>query len=164
MARICTYCELESYSNDSVCEHCGRPFETKQTLVKDNIFQYYINAIKQYANFNGRCGRKDFWMFMLVNFMIIFFGLFLGLLILTILIESVLSYVVILIMIVITFFYSAFMLFPTLSISVRRLHDQDRSGLFLLFNFIPWVGNLAVIILLALPGTPYDNRYGPYKA
>lgn len=160
MARICTNCGLETYSSDSTCEHCGKPFEVNQKPIKENIFQYYIDAIKQYSNFNGRCGRREFWMFMLVNFLIIFTGLFIGVILLSILIESVLSYLVMLIMLMISFIYSAFILFPLLSISVRRLHDQDRSGLFLLFNFIPWVGNLAVIILLALPGTPYDNKYG----
>lgn len=164
MTRICTNCGLQTITNDANCEHCGRPLETKANQVKDSIFIYYIDAIKQYANFNGRCGRKEFWMFMLVNFMIVFIGLFLGLLILTIVIESMISYIVLFIMIFTSFIYSAFILFPILSISVRRLHDQDRSGLFLLFNFIPWVGNLAVVILLALPGTPYDNRYGQYKA
>ena len=30
MARICTNCGLETYSSDSTCEHCGKPFEVKQ--------------------------------------------------------------------------------------------------------------------------------------
>lgn len=164
MTRICKNCGLETYTNVTHCDHCGKPFETRTNQVKLTIFEYYIDAIRQYANFNGRCGRKEFWMFMFANILIISIGFFIGILVTTLLIRSIFVYILIIAMMMISFIYSAFIFFPILSISVRRLHDQDRSGLFLLFNFIPWIGNLAVIILLALPGTPYDNRYGPYQS
>lgn len=164
MARICTYCGLETTSKELNCEHCGKPLEITKSNASTRLFQYYINALKQYANFNGRCSRRDFWMFMLANSIIVFVGLFIGLSLLTVLIESVLSYLLVFVLLFSSFIYSTFMLIPILAMSVRRLHDQDRSGYFLLFNFIPWIGNIAVIILLALPGTPYDNRYGPYQS
>jgi uncharacterized membrane protein YhaH (DUF805 family) len=163
MAKICNSCGLETYSDSTQCEHCGKPFKISPKKVNETILIYYIDAIRHYVDFSGRTKRKDYWMFMLVNFMIIFVVLFVGLILLSITIESTLSYLVMIILFILSIIYSGFILFPILSISVRRLHDQDRSGLFLLFNLIPYIGNLAVVILMALPGTPYDNRYGPYK-
>lgn len=163
MAKICTYCGGEMHNTALACDHCGKPFGINKHKDKESIFIYYIDAIRHYADFNGRTKRKDYWMFMLVNFIIVFSALLMGLIILTITIDSFLAYIVMILMFIISIIYSGFILFPLLSISVRRLHDQDRSGLFILFNVIPWIGNLAVVILMALPGTPYDNRYGPYK-
>jgi len=163
MAKICTYCGGEVNANAKFCDHCGKPFEIDSNLPKSSIFVYYIDAIKHYTDFNGRCDRKHYWMFMLVNALIIGGFLSIGYLLLSITIESILSSIIMVILFILSIVYSGFILFPILSISMRRLHDQDRSGLFLLFNLIPWIGNLAVVILMALPGTPYDNRYGPYK-
>lgn len=162
MAKICTYCGGEVNTNAKFCDHCGKPFEIDSNLPKSSIFVYYIDAIKHYTDFNGRCDRKHYWMFMLVNALIIGGFLSIGYLLLSITIESILSTIIMVILLILSIVYSGFILFPILSISIRRLHDQDRSGLFLLFNLIPWIGNLAVVILMALPGTPYDNRYGPY--
>jgi len=99
---------------------------------------------------------------MLVNLLIVSVFLLIGLVLLSITINSILSSLIMVLLMILSIVYSGFILFPILSISIRRLHDQDRSGLFLLFNLIPWIGNLAVVVLMALPGTPYDNRYGPY--
>lgn len=161
--KICKSCGLETYSDSTQCDHCGKPFEINPKRENETILVYYIDAIRHYVDFNGRTKRKDYWMFMLVNFIIIFIVLFVGLILLSITIEGVLSYFVMILLFILSILYSGFILFPVLSISIRRLHDQDRSGLFLLFNLIPWIGNLSVVILMALPGTPYDNRYGPYK-
>jgi uncharacterized membrane protein YhaH (DUF805 family) len=47
-----------------------------------------------------------------------------------------------------------------LSAGVRRLHDTDKSGWLLLLGFIPIIGSIAVIVLLVLPGTRGQNRFG----
>jgi uncharacterized membrane protein YhaH (DUF805 family) len=47
-----------------------------------------------------------------------------------------------------------------LSLAVRRLHDTDKSGFLLLLSLIPFVGAIVVIVLLALPATPGQNRFG----
>jgi len=50
---------------------------------------------------------------------------------------------------------------PHLAVSVRRLHDQDRSGWLLLLLLIPVLGWFALLVLYCLDGTPGPNRYGP---
>ncbi|MBE1876813.1 DUF805 domain-containing protein [Myceligenerans pegani] len=50
---------------------------------------------------------------------------------------------------------------PSLAVSVRRLHDSDKSGFFILLGLIPFVGPIIVLVLMALPGTAGQNRFGP---
>ncbi len=52
-------------------------------------------------------------------------------------------------------------LIPALAVSVRRLHDQDRSGWLLLLGLIPFFGGFALFVFMCLSGTPGPNRYGP---
>lgn len=50
---------------------------------------------------------------------------------------------------------------PGLAVTVRRLHDQDKSAWFILVNLIPYVGGLIMLVLSFLPGTDGENQYGP---
>ena len=49
---------------------------------------------------------------------------------------------------------------PGLAVSVRRLHDADLSGLWLLLSFVP-LGGFVILVFHLLDGTPGSNRYGP---
>lgn len=49
---------------------------------------------------------------------------------------------------------------PALALSVRRLHDQDRTGWLLLLAFIPFFGGFALLVLMCLEGTRGPNQYG----
>ena len=52
-------------------------------------------------------------------------------------------------------------MWPNLAVSVKRLHDRDQSGWWILLSFLPIIGNAWTIINLGiLRGTPGDNRYG----
>lgn len=53
------------------------------------------------------------------------------------------------------------MLVPYLAVAVRRLHDTDRSGWYLLLGFIPFIGGLILLIFLVMGGTRGPNRFGP---
>ncbi|GEN99078.1 membrane protein [Novosphingobium sediminis] len=50
---------------------------------------------------------------------------------------------------------------PALAVSVRRLHDQDRSGWLLLLMLLPFFGGFALFVLMCLEGTRGPNQYGP---
>lgn len=50
---------------------------------------------------------------------------------------------------------------PLLAAGVRRLHDTGKSGWFYLLCLVPFVGGIVIIVLLALPGEPGPNRFGP---
>ncbi len=47
-----------------------------------------------------------------------------------------------------------------MAVSIRRFHDQDRTGWLYLISFVPYVGGLIVFVMMCLPGTPGPNRYG----
>ena len=57
--------------------------------------------------------------------------------------------------------YLIFFFIPALAVSIRRLHDWDKSGWFLLLNLIPFVGQLIVFVFMCLNGTVDANRFGP---
>jgi len=52
-----------------------------------------------------------------------------------------------------------FTIIPSLAVSVRRLHDSDKSGWWLLLSFVP-AGALVLFIFYLLDGTPGSNRHG----
>jgi len=50
---------------------------------------------------------------------------------------------------------------PMIAVTVRRFHDQDKSGWMYLLSFIPYAGGIIIIIFMCLKGTDGDNRFGP---
>lgn len=50
---------------------------------------------------------------------------------------------------------------PSIAVQIRRFHDQDRSGFFVLLNFIPFIEGILVLVFMCLQGTKGENRFGP---
>ena len=57
--------------------------------------------------------------------------------------------------------YMLAVLIPGIAVGVRRLHDVGKSGWMLLIGFIPLIGAIWLIVLLATDSNPGDNKYGP---
>ncbi|MGH8178250.1 MAG: DUF805 domain-containing protein [Steroidobacter sp.] len=114
---------------------------------------WYIAVLKKYAEFTGRARRTEFWMYQLFNILI-----FIGLAIIetTIGMGGGMSGVGIL-----TGLYSLAVLVPGLAVAVRRLHDTDRSGWWLLLLFIPLIGAIVLLVFFILDSSPAENRHGP---
>ena len=98
---------------------------------------------KKYFCFEGRAGRKEFWMWVLVVFVIS--------LILNFIPKAgqILSAV-----------FSLAVLLPGLGVTARRLHDTGKSGWFQLLALIPFIGALIVLILCIPEGSKEANAYG----
>ena len=115
---------------------------------------YYIGVIKKYAEFSGRARRKEYWMFALFTFIISFIISFIdkatGLNI------SVSGGEIGILNII----YSLFILIPSLAVSVRRMHDIDKSGWMLLLGLIPIIGGIILLVLHCKAGTVGENKYG----
>ena len=60
-----------------------------------------------------------------------------------------------------TVLYLTATLVPLLTVTVRRLHDSDHSGWWLLIQALPGVGTLVLFVLLVTSGTDAENRFGP---
>ncbi len=110
---------------------------------------WYIKVLKKYAVFNGRARRKEYWMFVLFN---VIFSAILAIIEFAIGMNdwNLLSTI-----------YSLAVLIPSLAVSVRRLHDTDRTGWWIFIGLIPLIGAIILIVFMATEGQPGDNRYGP---
>lgn len=103
---------------------------------------WYLMPWQKFAQFTGRSRRKEYWSFVLGNFII---GFVLGLVGLE----------------TIGFVFALAAFIPGIAVAVRRLHDTDRSGWWLLIAFIPLIGVIILIVFLLLNGTSGANRFGP---
>lgn len=114
--------------------------------------EWYLKVIKNYATFSGRARRKEFWMFVLFN-LIFSWGLtFIDMGVGFYDEETGLS--------ILNNIYSLFVLIPGLAVSVRRLHDINKSGWWILIAIVPLVGAIWLIVLYASEGDSGENEYG----
>ncbi len=51
-------------------------------------------------------------------------------------------------------------LIPAITVTIRRLHDINRSGWWILVTFLPVIGGLVLLIMALIPGSPGMNDYG----
>lgn len=112
---------------------------------------WYVKVLKQYLDFSGRARRKEYWFFVLFS---------IAFTILIIFLDEFLSrnrgYMIGLVYII----YGVFVLLPSLSVSVRRLHDIGKSGLWILLFLIPFAGWFWLLILLCMEGQNKTNKWG----
>jgi uncharacterized membrane protein YhaH (DUF805 family) len=122
--------------------------------------EWMILPLKRYADFSGRSRRKEYWMFALFN--IIVFAVLGSLMFMgsDVFGTGSLGPLGWLAAALIGLFWLV-VLIPGIAVQVRRFHDQDKSGWFVLLNFVPYVGGLIVFIFMCLEGTRGPNRYGP---
>jgi len=115
--------------------------------------QMYLKAIKQYADFNSRASRREYWMFTLLSLIIS---------VIAIVIDVVLGsaidmggfsplYII----------YFLGIIIPTIAVAVRRLHDVGNNGLMILISLVPIVGSIWLLVLLVSKGHSGENKYGP---
>jgi uncharacterized membrane protein YhaH (DUF805 family)/regulator of sirC expression with transglutaminase-like and TPR domain len=115
---------------------------------------WYIRVLKKYAVFSGRARRKEYWMFVLFNFI---FGLVASLIDLSIglLTFAVFGFGLLSIL------YALAIFVPGLAVSVRRLHDVGKSGWYYLIVLIPIAGPIWLLVLTCTDSQTGDNKYGP---
>lgn len=120
-------------------------------------------VLRKYAVFSGRASRSEYWWFVLFNVIIaiatlaidvIFFGT--G--------ESTTTATSAAFQAnagPATLVSSLVLILPSLGVAVRRLHDTDRRGWWILLGLIPLIGAIVLIVFYALDSTPGHNRFGP---
>jgi len=177
---FCGECGKQMEKDEKFCPNCGKAADTAGTSqtgqgaesgqgsqqtsspgldlnvssMEDVIalfHEYFLNIVlKKFALFTGRARRREFWMFTLFNFII---GIIMAILSAIPIIGGIFTFV--------SWVYSLAVFIPSIALSVRRLHDTNRSGFKLLFLLIPIVGWIIVIVWAAQEGMPEDNQYGP---
>jgi uncharacterized membrane protein YhaH (DUF805 family) len=113
---------------------------------------WYLKVLRNYIGFRGRARRKEFWMFTLVNLILIFV---LGV------IDKILGWDRAGGEGVLSPLYGVLLFLPWWAVMFRRLHDTDRSAWWLLLIFIPIVGWVVILLFNCQDGTPGENRFGP---
>ena len=116
----------------------------------DQAIEWFKTVVRKYAVFEGRARRAEFWYYTLIYTLLSiacavvdgFIGARSGMGILQALLTLALF-------------------IPTLAVTVRRLHDTDRSGWWFLISFVPVIGFIVLLIFMVLPGTSGANRFGP---
>jgi len=104
--------------------------------------EWYLKVLKNYIVFTGRARRKEFWMFVLINFIILVVLGFIDGIIGGQAHRQILSTL-----------YRLAVLLPTIAVGVRRMHDTDHSGWWLLLPIVN-------LIFAATEGTKGNNRFG----
>ncbi|WP_076414583.1 DUF805 domain-containing protein [Shewanella sp. UCD-KL12] len=106
--------------------------------------EYFIGALKKYADFTGRARRKEFWMYIL--FYMIFY-------VLAAVIDGILGTMIFSLILALGLFI------PSIAISARRLHDTGRSGWWQLIGLVPLIGAI-VLLIFYIQDSIGENEYG----
>ena len=110
----------------------------------------FIKTLKDYISFNGRTTRKDYWLFILFNTTVVLSLMLLPMLKIQILVSMCIWCL---------FFYTIIITIPAISISIRRLHDIGKSGLWYFINFVPCIGLIVFIAFMLRKGDIGPNEY-----
>lgn len=116
--------------------------------------EWYLKVVRDnYANFEGRARRQEYWMFVLFNLIfIIAIALLSGVL------ASLFNAPFFMFLYII---YVLGVIIPSLAVAVRRLHDVGKSGWFYFISLIPLIGGIWLFILFVTEGDKGPNQYGP---
>ncbi|HEX7709985.1 MAG TPA: DUF805 domain-containing protein [Sphingomonadaceae bacterium] len=125
--------------------------------------QWMFLPYKRYFDFSGRSRRMEYWMFALLWFIIgvIFdIGVFASMPSAEAM-QAGVAPAGLGIGAVIFGIFAAASLIPAIAVTVRRLHDTDRSGWWWFIQLIPLIGAIVMLVFMLLDGTPGPNRFGP---
>ena len=179
--KYCSKCGTRFNDGDSFCQNCGAPFSPALGVnvnqgaqvysePKDyNLFTAWISMWKRAFDFKGRSRRKEYWLAAIANALFYSLAVFI-IFILGIMITgttnsggSALPYIVLAFSTI--YILAAFI--PGLSLAVRRLHDTNQSGKFLLvalLGIIPivgWIVNIILLVNFCTEGDLRTNKDGP---
>ncbi|MBS0247432.1 MAG: DUF805 domain-containing protein [Proteobacteria bacterium] len=110
-----------------------------------NFTQAIQSGFNNYVTFSGRAPRSEYWFWALFSFIVQIVGNILDSIIGLGLISGLLSLA---------------LLLPSIAVGVRRLHDIDRTGWWLLIAFTG-IGIILLIVWACMKGTDGQNQYGP---
>ena len=111
-----------------------------------------FEAYKRYFDFQGRSNRKEYWLYVLIYLIQLVVAISLDMMVFgTAPGQGVpVTYFLVLLVNII----------PAIAVSIRRLHDTNRSGWWLLISLIPIIGGIVFFVFSVLRGTPGPNRFG----
>jgi uncharacterized membrane protein YhaH (DUF805 family) len=128
------------------------------------------HVFSNYATFRGRASRSEFWwfyLFMIIANAILAIPYYIGLAQSSAKVDPVTGEIteaslsgLAIFGLVLLGIWALATIIPIISVSVRRLHDGNRTGWWWWLNLLCFIGPIIVLIFYILPGTPGPNRYG----
>jgi uncharacterized membrane protein YhaH (DUF805 family) len=115
-----------------------------------NFTQAIASGFQNYVNFTGRAARSEFWLWTLFSVLISMAASIIDVAAFPAVGPSPINSLV-----------NLALFLPSLAVSVRRLHDLDRSGWWILLVFVILIGWIVLIVWNCTKGTPGPNRFGP---
>ena len=112
---------------------------------------------KKYADFSTRASRKECGFFVLFYFILCMVLFMINIMVGVMFEDSIEVYQL---MVGLSVIMGLLLIVPTYAVCVRRLHDMGRTGWWVLLYFIPWIGTIALIIMLCQKSDE-DNKFGP---
>ena len=159
---FCTKCGAKNPEDATFCYKCGntlyvektKPIVDGTTVTTDGAVAEEVNPLIDFwtniINFEGKMNRHNFWVavFVMALINIVIVAVAYGT-------EAIILW----------YLYDLFFLIATLSASVRRLHDINKSGAYVLLNLIPLVGQAILLIMLLQEGSKYNKveKIKPFK-
>jgi uncharacterized membrane protein YhaH (DUF805 family) len=113
------------------------------------------SVLSKYVEFGGRARRAEYWWFVLFSVLVGIVTSILDIALGTDFEGSVTSSGLF------SLIANLALFLPSLAVAVRRLHDLDRSGWWILIGLIPLIGVIVLLVFFVQDGTPGPNRFGP---
>ena len=114
---------------------------------------WYLEVLKKYAVFGGRSRRKEYWYFFLFNILISIVLMIIDGLTGTLSLEAGMG--------LLGGIYALAVLIPGIAVTVRRLHDTNHSGWWLLIVLVPLIGAIVMLVFMVKDSQPGENQHGP---
>ena len=173
----CSNCGTPLEPSTLFCSNCGTPVATDTTTpeaIRTSPTQktnpvydwdpFELNELdtltfvltKKYIEFQGRASRSEFFRYnLMISLCLTIIPIMMG--IIKLVTNDIMTAIVLYILLGII---DLALILPGLAITVRRLHDTNKSGWYFLINFIPIVGPIWFLILMLTKGDTYTNNYG----
>jgi uncharacterized membrane protein YhaH (DUF805 family) len=139
----------------------GKEVKSMGHFIKSLFKVHFWDVIKShYSDFNGRASRPQFWYYQLAAH-ILTSVLPVPLFIFIAISDFTSAFLVAFLLLL--FLVGLFLFIPNLAITVRRLHDTNISGWFILIYLVPIVGRIILLVVLALPSVE-QNKFDAIKS
>lgn len=113
---------------------------------------WYLQAWRNYSDFAGRARRSEYWYFLLGNLIVATVLTVVDFLLAGSLLGSATR--------LLDLLYSLAVLVPGIAVTIRRLHDTGRPGIWILIGLLPLVGAVVLLVFMLEDSQPGSNRYG----
>ncbi|MEZ4874660.1 MAG: DUF805 domain-containing protein [Flavobacteriaceae bacterium] len=134
----------------------------KKTEADYNMIDWWKKVVMEnYANFEGRARRSEYWYYALFNFLII---LAYGIIVLIAGVSMGDNSTLFILLMVPLILFALALLVPSIAVAVRRLHDTGKSGWWYLIGVIPvvsYIGGIVLLVFYCMDSNPGSNQYGP---